>query len=291
MSPTCKTTCLIAMLCALPAPALADAYTSLTYGSGPDGYRSYAFTGDADITDSVRFKLDSFLAKATGMDDVRQTGIGLAVDPTDLLTIDYRYSSIEDGIFKVKGNEAKLSFALDTLWDGELKTDLDLGYGNFKYDPARQFAISANRTLTQTRTSYGLSQDLASSFTLYGAHDEYKYDRNVAALALVLIRRSRNTSKAAFSLLSFPDKTNTFGATWRASDSVSLDASSSKTTTVLNQELRNTRLGLDYQFNDKLNLGIAVTRSKAFAMVNRFGVTVQPETRDTYSEVTAGWAF
>lgn len=286
-----KTACVITLLCALPTPALADAYTSLTYGSGPDGYRSYAFSGDADITDSVRFKLDSFLAKATGMDDVRQTGIGLSAEATELLTVDYRYSSTEDGIFKVKGNEAKLSFALDTLWDGDLTTTLDLGYGDFKYDPARQFAISANRTLKQTRTSYGLSQDLGSSFTLYGAHDEYKYDRNVAALALVLIRRSRNTSKAAFSLLSFPDKTNTFGATWRASDSVSLDLSSSKTTTVLNQELSNARLGLDYQFNARLNLGIAVSRSKAAAMVNRFGVTVQPETRDTYSEVTAGWAF
>jgi hypothetical protein len=291
MNPVCKTACAIALLSTLPVLAYADAYTSLTYGSGPDGYRSYSFTGDADITDSMRFKLDSFLAKATGMDDVRQTGVGLGVDTSDLLAIDYRYSATEDGIFKVKGNEAKLSFALDTLWDSDLGTTLDLGYGDFKYDPARQFAVSANRTLKQTRTSYGLSQDLTESFTLYGAHDEYKYDRNVAALALVLIRRTRNTSKAAFSLLSFPDKTNTFGATWRASDSVTLDASSSKTSTVLNQELRNTRLGLDYQASKKLNLCIAVTRSKAAAMVNRFGVTVQPETRDTYSEVTAGWAF
>lgn len=283
---------LAALLLILPASAQADAYTALTYGSGPDGYRSYSFTGDVDLSKTVKLSLDHFLAQATGVKDMRQTGLGLSWQAVEPVSANYRYSETNDGIFAVKGNEGGLSFALDTLWQGELQTSFDLGYGSFKYKSDNPQTVAAsNFVLTQTRNSYGLSQDLTSSLTLYGSHDQYKYDRDVKALALFLLKRTRNTSKAAFSLLAFPDKTNTLGMGWRAADALNLDVSFSKTTTLLDQQLKNTRLGIDHQAGDSLNLGIAVTRSTASAMVNNSGVTVQPETRDNYWELTAGWSF
>ena len=281
-----------ALLFILPTLASAEAYSALSLGSGPDGYRSYALKADADLSKSVQLNLDYFLARSSGVDDVRQGGLGLSWNATELISTNYRYSETGDGIFAVKGNEGGLAFALDTLWQGELQTSFDLGYGSFKYKAANPQTVAAsNFVLTQSRGSYGLSQDLTSSLTLYGSHDQYTYDRNVKALALFLLKRTRNTSKAAFSLLAFPDKTNTLGMNWKTTDTVQLDVSFSKTTTLLDQQLKNTMTGIDYQVGDNLNLGLAVTRSTASAMVNNSGVTVQPETLDNYWEVTAGWLF
>lgn len=283
---------LAALLLVLPGLAKAEGYAALTFGSGPDGYHSYSFTGDVDLSRTARFSLDHFLAQAAGTSDTRQTGADLSWQAFELVAANYRYSETGDGTFAVKGNEGGLSFALDTLWQGELQTSLDLGYGLFKYKAANPQTIAAsNFVLTQDRSSYGLSQELSSTLTLYGSHDQYKYDRNVKGLAIFLLKRSRNTSKAAFSLLAFPDKTNTLGLGWRVTDDLKLDLSSGKTTTLFDQQLKNTRLGIDYQVGDRLNMGIAVTRSVASAMVNNSGVTVQPETRDNYWELTAGWLF
>lgn len=87
----------------------------------------------------------------------------------------------------------------------------------------------------QKRSTLGLSQDIISTLTVYGSHDQYRYDRNPIALAIILIRRTLNTSQAAFTLLGFPDKTNTLGMTWKPSEALSLDLSSGKTFTLLKQ--------------------------------------------------------
>lgn len=283
---------LATLLLALPCLAQAEGHAALSYGSGPDSYRSYSFAGDVDLSKSVRFSLDHFLAQTTGASNTRQTGAVLSWQALELLAINYRYSETNDGTFAVKGNEGGLSFALDTLWQGELQTSLDLGYGSFKYKAANPQTVAAsNFVLTQDQNSFGLNQELSSNLTLYGSHDQYKYDRNVRNLAIFLLKRSRNTSKAAFSLLAFPDKTNTLGLVWRANNDLKLDLSSSKTTTLLDQQLKNTRMGIDYQLGDRLDMGISVTRSTASAMVNNSGVIVQPETRDNYWETTAGWSF
>jgi hypothetical protein len=208
----------------------------------------------------------------------------------ELVTANYRYSETNDGTFAVKGNEGGLSFALDTLWQGELQTSLDLGYGSYKYKAANpRNAAILNFVLTQSKNSYGLSQDLTASLTLYGSHDQYKYDRNLDFTTLRKFLAKRPILRAT--LLAFPDKTNTLGLGWRATDDLKLDLSSGKTTTLLDQRLKNTRIGIDYQASDSLNFGIAVTRSIASAMLNNSGVTVQAETRDNYWEVTAGWSF
>lgn len=275
---------LAALLFVVPNLAQAEGYAALSYGSGPDGYRSYSFTGDVDLSKSVKLSLDHFLAQSTGVSDMRQTGLGLTWQAFELVSANYRYSETNDGTFAVKGSEGGLSFALDTLWQGELQTSFNLGYGSFKYKAANpRTVIASNFALTQNKNSYGLSQDLTTSLTLYGSHDQYKYDRNLdfTTLTPFLARRPQLRS----TLLAFPDKTNTLGMSWRATDALNLDVSFSKTTTLLDQQLKNTRLSIDHQAGDSLNLGIAVTRSTASAIGNN------SETRDNYWELTAGWSF
>lgn len=125
-----------ALLFILPAIASAEVYSALTAGSGPDGYRSYALKVDADLSKSIQLDFDHFLAKSAGVEDTHQSGIGFTWYATELVSANYRYSVTNDGTFRVTGNEAGLSFALDTLWQGELRTSIDTGYGAFTYKPA-----------------------------------------------------------------------------------------------------------------------------------------------------------
>jgi hypothetical protein len=226
---------------------------------------------------------------------VKQSGAGLTWNATELLSADYRRSATSDGTFDVDGNEGGLSFALDTLWDSDLSTTLDFGYGKSKFNPAdiARAKLASKLTVTQTRTTFGLSQDITPTFAVHGYHDQYEYDRNSKALALsaALLRRIFNTGNVALAMLSFPDKTNTWGLTWKPQQKLTLDLSSGKTTTILSQLQRNTRLGLDFQFNDQFNIAVAVTRASVTALTNLSGITVQPETHDTYTDLTAGWAF
>lgn len=278
------------LLLALPALAFANADSNLTSGSGPDGYRSYTFTGNADITGEVELNLDYFRVNSSVTDDMREVGAGLTWYATDLVSANYRYSDTNDGTVEVKGNEGGLSLALDTLWQGDLKTSLDLGYGVFKYSPANPKPVAVDRTLTQNRSTIGLSQDLASFLTVYASHDKYKYDKNVTALAFFLLKRLHYVNRA-FTLLAFPDKTNTFGMTWKTTDALSLDLSSAKTTTLLEQEQKSTKIAVDYRVSDSLSFAAAVTRVSSSAVMSSLGVVVQPATQDTYTEFSLGWGF
>ncbi|MDO8989859.1 MAG: hypothetical protein Q7U91_09520 [Sideroxyarcus sp.] len=282
-----------ALFSVLPSAASADAYTSLTYGFGPDEYRSYAFKANVDIFKlPLILDLDHFLARAADVDDTTQSGLGLTWNATKLLSANYHHSVTGDGTYDVTGNESGLTFGLNTLWQGELRTTVDLGYGDFEYEPT---AITRTRlasllTLQQKRKSAGFSQDITPSFTIFGSHDQYEYDRDYRPFAVRRLQRPRNVGAFAFTLLSFPDKTNTLGMIWKAQESLTLDLSTGKTTTILEQLQRNTRLGADFQINDKLNLGAAITGSSTSEIVAD-GVTLQQATRDTYTEITAGWAF
>jgi hypothetical protein len=291
MSVFSKPSNLAVLLLILPSVAHADADTALTLGSGPDGYRSYALKADADFSESAQLNLDYFLAKSTGVDDTRRITAGLTWYATELVSANYSHANTNDGTLDITGNEVGLSFALNELWHGELRTSVDLGYGASSYKPAVQPAGVNGKKLKQNLGSIGLSQDITSTFTVYGSHDQYKYDRNPSALAIRLIRRTRNTSQTAFTLLGFPDKANTLGMTWKPLESLKLDISSGRATTPLEQQQKNTRLGMDYQFDDSLNIAASVTRANSTAVTTAGGVTVQPATSDTYTELTLGWDF
>ncbi|MBI5891874.1 MAG: hypothetical protein HZB47_14595 [Nitrosomonadales bacterium] len=283
---------LAALISALPSLAHAGAYTSLTVGSGPDDYRSYTVNANAGLFDlPVQLNLSHFRAKSAQADDVTQSVVGLDWTAARLLSVGISHSKISDGTLDVSGNDAMLSFSLNELWKGELRTVIDAGYGKSDYTPAVHPIGVNSQSLIQKRNSVGLRQDLTPSFAVYGSHDRYNYDRNPTAIAIFLILSSRNTSNVAYTLLGFPDKTNSLGITWRPSDSLTLDLSSSKTVTLLEQQLVSKRLSLDYQVNDAVNIATAVTRSSSTALLRASGQTVQAATNDTYLDLTAGWTF
>lgn len=289
---------LASLLLALPALAYADA--ALTYGTGPDEYRSYAFKANAGVFDlPLQLELDYFRASSAGVSDMKESGAGLTWNATQWLSANYRRSSIEDDTFEVTGNEGGFSFGLDALWTSDLRTTLDVGYGAFDYTPTSiaRAKLASKLTLTQNRKSIGLSQDITPTFSIYAAHDQYQYERyetfnrDLKTLALALFRRTANTAKVAFTLISFPDKTNTLGMSWEPQEKLTLDLSSGKTTTILEQQLKNTRLGADLRLNDTFSLSAAVTRSRSSALIGPAGKVYQAETSNTYTEFNAGWAF
>lgn len=287
----CKIT---ALFLAFPSLVLADADTALTFGSGPNDYRSYAFKANVDLFDlPVQLNLDQFLAKSTGSSDMKQSGLGLTWDVTDLLSAEYRYSTTNDGTFDVIGNEGELTFNLDEIWQGDLQTALNIGYGTFDFTPTAiaRPKLANKLSFTQDRNSIGLSQDITSSFSIFALHSQYTYDRNVKSTALAILHPILNSSKAAFTLLSFPDQTSTWGIGWKPMEKLGLDLSTGRTSTLLQQRQKNTRLGMDYQFTDTLNIAAAVTRASATAVVNANGKIAQQASNDTYTEFTLGWSF
>jgi hypothetical protein len=286
---------LVALLLILPGLALAEGYATLSYGSGPDGYRSYSFTGDVDLSKSVKLSLDHFLSQSDTTEATHQTGLGASWQAAELISMNYRHSSINDGKAEVSGNEGGLSFALDTLWQSELQTTLNLGYGEYKFKAVNpKLPIVANWRLTQSRSSVGLSQEITPAFSINASHDSYKYDKDLTLSSLQAIsmqpRRPRLASRAT-TLLSYPDKSNALGMNWAMSDVLTWDVSFAKTSTLLKQELKSTRLGAEYQASESLSLSIAATRSTSDAVLNNSGTIVLSETRDNYWELTAAWSF
>jgi hypothetical protein len=72
---------------------------------------------------------------------------------------------------------------------------------------------------------------------------------------------------------------------------LSLDLSLAKTTTLLEQEQKSTKLAVDYQIGNNLSIVAAVTRVNNSAILGPLGGTIQPATQDTYSEFSVGWGF
>ena len=283
-----STACALLLL-TLPALAQAEGKAALTYGYDQNGYRSFAFKGDIDFTKDYILDLDHLHAESSGTVSMRQSGVGLTAYATDWLSGHYRYSETNDTIFLVAGNEGDISVALNPLWDSKLKTKLSGGYANFAYKNANPPTNGSNRTFNQTRRNYSLSQDITSSFNVYAGYDEYTYDINLGTVVLLLARRARFS--AANSFLSFPETTRSAGITWKATEKLTFDISSSKTLTMFNQDQISSRLGFDYQFTDALNIGLAVTRSTSTSLIRPNGVVIQPESDTTFNEVTASWYF
>jgi hypothetical protein len=276
---------------ALPSFALADGKTALTYGYDQNGYRSFAFKGNIDLSSDVLLHLDHLHAESSGIVSLRQSGIGLTTYATDWLSGHYRYSETNDTVFLVRGNEGDISLDLNALWNSELRTTLGGGYAGFIYANANPPDTGSGRSLSQTRRSYNLSQDLTTSLSAYAAFDQYAYEVDLVDLIILLIRRARIAPISAGAFLSFPDITRAAGLTWKATDKLTFDLSSSKTTTILEQSLISSRLGVDYQLSDTWNAGVAVTRSTTSDLLRNTGVVVQPATDTTFNEVTASWYF
>lgn len=273
----------------LPAQSRAGAYTSLTLGSGPDGYRSYEVYADADLFElPLSLNLDHFLGRSTGVKDTTQTGIGLVWDATDALSLNVRHSVTDDGILRITGNAGGIALSFGKT----LRSTFDLGYGVNDYEPSVHPVNVNSNILEQKQYTAGFRQDLAETFTVHVSHDEYRYSRDPTAIAILLILRSRNTSQAAYTLLGFPDRGTMLGMQWLPAERLTLDISSSRTVTLLDQVQKSIRLGLDYQVNDSLNIAAAVTRSSSTALIRpSTGQTVLEATQGNYPELTLGVTF
>jgi hypothetical protein len=293
-----------ALLFALPPAAKADVDVSATAGSGPNGFRSTEVRGSADLfttplsVNALHFKSDSSTA-----DTVTQSAFGLKWKMSKLATLGVTHNTQDNSLINISGNAVSLALALQTLWDSKLLTRLDLKRAASEY----QFTglPAPYDTSNQTANSFGLSQDIAEPVTLYGSLDRYSYDRDPKQSAFRAMRITRfRFFNAASNLLSFPDATNTFGITWRPLEALSVDLSSSRTSTQLDQKLKTQRLGLDYQATDHLYITAAVSRVSGTAVVTKrtifpnipaltipAGTTVMPATDDTYREFGLGWTF
>ena len=292
------------LLFALSPTAQADVDISATSGSGPNGFSSTEVRGNADLfttplsVNALHFKSDSSTADA-----ITQSALGLKWKASKLATLGVTHNTQDSSLINISGNAISLALALQTLWDSKLQTRLDLKHGASEY----QFngLPAPYNTSNQTANTLGLSQDIAEPVTLYVSLDRYSYDKDPkqSAFHMMKVTRLRFFSTAS-NLLSFPDSTNTYGITWRPLEALSVDLSSSNTSTQLDQKLKTRRLGLDYQATDHLYITAAISRVSATAVVTKktifpmipaltipAGTTVMPATNDTYREIGLGWMF
>lgn len=295
----------VALLLALPAIAHAGANLSATAGTASDGYRSTELRGNADLFDTplnvnaLALKSDSSSGDAAG-----QSAVGLDWTISELATLGASHNLQDNSMMEVAGNSISLSLHLDTLWKNDLSTRLDLSHSTSAYQ-FKQLPANVQNTINQASSSLGLSQDIAEPLTLYLSHDQFSYDHDPRQAAQYLMKVSpRRSSNTRASLLSFPDKTNNFGITWRALDKLSLDVSTSKTTTQLDQEQKSQRVGIDYALTNKLSINVAVTLATSTAVVTQktifpnvpslripAGTVVLPAANDRYTELGLGWSF
>jgi hypothetical protein len=298
--------CMAALLFVLSPTAKADVDISAMSGSGPNGFSSTEMSGSADLfgsplsVNALHFKSDSSTA-----DSITQSALGLKWKTSKLATLGVTHNTQNNRLIDISGNAVSLALALHTLWDGALQTRVDLKRAASEY---RFNSLPAPYdTSKQTANSFGLSQDIAEPVTLYVALDRYSYDKDPKQSTIQLMRDAtsrRMFFSTASNLLSIPDATNTFGIAWRPLETLSVDLSSSKTTTQLDQELKTQRLGVDYQATDHLYITVAFSRMSATAVVAKktyfplipaltipAGTTVLPATNDTYREIGLGWMF
>jgi len=297
---------LAALLFALPHGAEADAYISATAGSGPNAYRSTEVSGDADLFDTpLRVNAFGFKSSSSAAVDVSQSGFGMDWKISKMATLGAKHNKVDNGSINIAGNALNLALSLNKLWSSELLTRIDLNAAGSAYRLSDLPPAVKNDTVNQTAKSVSLTQDIAESFSLYGGHDQYSYDNDPRDRAARLMRLApRKYINASSNLLSFPDATNRFGLTWRMLEPLTLDISSSKTKTLLDQLLKTKRLGMDYQVTDHLNIYAALSKVSSTAVVTKkaifpnfpayaipAGTTLLSPTNDTYTEFSLGWTF
>jgi len=268
---------------------------SLTYGGGSDRYQSYAFQAGVDVPKlPLQLDLDYYHIRTDGTEVLTQTGYGLTWKPTDWALANYRFVTIKEDTFEVTGNEYGASLYLNHFWQGRLYTRLDIGLGDYEYEPDVRpivAALIAGRVPDQRRYSLGLSQNITEDVYVYGAYDEYRYSTDPAFLASLLIRRFRQATNAASTLVSFPDVGRTLGVGWYATDKLTLDLSYANTDTVIGQQQDSKRLNLSYRVNDEATFNAALTSANSAAVTAPNGMTVIQASDSTILEIGITYTF
>jgi hypothetical protein len=299
-----------ALLFVLPRGADAEAYISATAGSGPNAYRSTEVSGDADLFDTpLRVNAFGFKSSSSAAVDVSQSGFGLDWKTSKLATLGVKHNKVDNGSVDIGGNALNLALSLNTLWKSDLLTRVDFKLDGSAYRFKDLPPAVKNDTINQSANSINLTQDFTEWFSLYGGHDRYSYDRDpVNAAVVLMLKAPRRFINASTNLLSFPDSTNRFGLTLRPQEALTLDLSSSKTVTLLDQQLKTKRLGLDFQVTDHMNIYAGLSKATSTAVVTKrayigrtsagaivilapAGTVLMPATNDTYTEFSLGWTF
>jgi hypothetical protein len=183
---------------------------------------------------------------------------------------------------------------LDHFWDGRLYTRLDLGRGDYEYEPDVRPAVAAliaGRVPDQRRYSLGLSQNLTEAVYVYGTYDEYHYTTDPALLALLVARRLRQPVNAATTLVSFPDVGRTLGGGWQLNEKLGTDISYNWVDSVIGQKQDSTRLSLSYRASDALALSTALTISNYDAVRGPNGATLIQASDSTVLELGVAYTF
>lgn len=253
---------------ALPLTATAEIYLSATTGSGPNGFRFNELRGEADIFDTAfSANMFGYRSSSSAAEDVSQSGLGLDWRVSELAKVGIKHNKVNNSSIDISGNALSLGLSMNTLWDSELLTRLDLKRTDSTYTFNDLPPAVKNDTIKQTANSFGLTQDFTQTLSVYGGYDRYSYDRDPRNAASVLLRLApRRYVNTATSLLSFPDKSYRLGISWRLYDPLTLDLSGSKTSTQLEQSIKTTRLGIDYRLSDQVNISAAVSRVAATAV-------------------------
>lgn len=279
----------LALLC-LPFSAQSEHFVSASLGNGPAGYRSVQALADLELGGpDWLLNLDHFRASSNG-DITTASSAGISWYAPRLFNARYRYGRSDDGTLAAASHEFGAEFALHELWQGELRTTLDLGYTTTTQ--TAQGGARRNNVYTlpeQQRLSFLLTQGLLPSTRLFLGHDQYRYARDPSALAMLIVRRT-GMLNAALTVLNFPDHSNSLGlrwegAAWRA------EISSARTDTHLRQQFNDTRLKIGRNLGQRWEIGATLTRSRASEVRNNAGALVQAASSDRYLEVTLGYAF
>ena len=274
----------------LGGAAQAQVHVDAGWGGGPDDYTSQELHADVDFADG-RWNAGAgwFVGKVPGEDDTTQWSGALSWRAHDALTLEYRYSDVDDGNYSVSGHDLGVSIALESLWHGTRGVGLDIGYASLTTEANR--GTFAGRTLGQTRPRLGLVWDITDTVSVNLAHEWNRYDHDPVEIAKALLRRSHNQAQPAFTLLGFADRSTSAGLDWAITDALTWRVSTGRTVTVLDQQLKYTRLGASYRWNKALTLGVSFTRNSSTAVVTPGGTVLQADSRGTWGDVTAGWQF
>lgn len=287
---------LIACYLAL-STTLADAAgtVALSQGFGPDQYRTTDLSGGIDLFElPLQLNAEHYVARIDGHEEVNQTTAGVLWSPHALVSAEISRTHLKETLFNLNGTLYGLHLNTERLWQGKQVMRVNLEYGDYEYDiharPSVQAALS-RFIPEQKRYSLGLEQELGMLLSVYARHDEYEYTEDPLTLARLLLRRARNPASPVFVLISFPERTDTLGFSWAATEKLEMDISHMKTSTVVDQVLESTQIATSYSFTDRFSLSANIARTRTGAINTARRGTVIDSEKGTYLELSAAFRF
>lgn len=278
------------ILCAFTVVAYAAGDVSITYGTGPDAYRSRTLDALFDIGDSNwQFHLQRDDTAAAGGYKLAANTAGLRWAPSEKLDWSLDLTRQHDDQIETDGADLGVSIYLNrTLWTSDTSTQLEFDVGYYEHKARNDILAERLRqrgfeSLTQTRYGVGLSQDIGDQLTVSIQHDEYHYSEDPTALAKLLVRRLNVPLSKALVLTAFPESGNSAGLTLHPHPRLDIDFSYARLRTVLSDVNESVTVAPTWRFGDKdrYSLSAGVTQAR----------TNNSHIDTTYFDMTFGASF